>query len=61
SWGGFESLALPMDMPLRDGRPLFGPGQLLRLHVGLEDVQDLQDDLQSALTAAYRVREVCRA
>lgn len=61
SWGGFESLALPMDMPLRDGRPLFGPGQLLRLHAGLEDVQDLQDDLQSALTAAYRVREVYRA
>ncbi|WP_454005641.1 cystathionine beta-lyase [Alcaligenes sp. Marseille-Q7550] len=61
SWGGFESLALPLDMPRRDGRPLFGQGQLLRLHVGLEDVQDLQDDLQAALAQAYGVGELCRA
>lgn len=61
SWGGFESLALPVDMPHRHGRPLFGEGQLLRLHAGLENVQDLQDDLQAALSSAYRVREVRRA
>jgi cystathionine beta-lyase len=53
SWGGFESLALPMDMPKRNGRTLFGEGRLLRLHVGLEEPQHLQQDLAQALDAAY--------
>jgi cystathionine beta-lyase len=49
SWGGFESLIVPVD--LRAARtattPAFG-GPLLRLHIGLEDVSDLQADLSSA-------------
>jgi cystathionine beta-lyase len=53
SWGGFESLALPMDMPKRNGKALLGEGQLLRLHVGLEEPQHLQQDLEQALDAAY--------
>lgn len=55
SWGGFESLALPIDMPKRNGRALFGEGQLLRLHVGLEEPGHLQQDLAQALDAAYAV------
>ena len=55
SWGGFESLALPMK-PTRDlagGR--LGEGEvLLRLHAGLEAVNDLLTDLDRAFAAAYR-------
>lgn len=49
SFGGFESLALPI-RPKRSvgSKP---PRALVRLHVGLEDVQDLIDDLDRALTA----------
>ena len=61
SWGGFESLALPMDMPKRNGRPLFGQGQLLRLHVGLEEPHHLQQDLAQALDAAYALSPSCQA
>jgi cystathionine beta-lyase len=32
---------------------LLGEGQLLRLHVGLEEPQHLQQDLEQALDAAY--------
>ena len=49
SWGGYESLAIPVD-PIRTvARP---PGSnLVRLHVGLEDPDDLIEDLASALAA----------
>ena len=46
SWGGYESLVLPVD-PKRTSlanRPV-APGYLLRLHVGLEDPADLKKDL----------------
>jgi cystathionine beta-lyase len=49
SWGGFESLALPAD-PNRCrtvGRWMDGP--VVRLQIGLEDPQDLIDDLAQAL------------
>jgi cystathionine beta-lyase len=52
SWGGFESLAIHCDPQLiywgRAGK-LGGP--LVRLHVGLEDPQDLIADLRGALDA----------
>jgi len=55
SWGGFESLALPM-VPTRDlagGR--LAPGEtLLRLHAGLEAVDDLVADLDAAFARGYR-------
>ena len=47
SWGGFESLALPVD-PVRTASPT-PAGPLIRLHVGLEDPQDLIADLEQAL------------
>lgn len=49
SWGGFESLALPV----RPHRTVSAPpaGNLVRLHVGLEDAADLIDDLARALAA----------
>jgi cystathionine beta-lyase len=47
SWGGYESLAIPVD-PNRTVSKL--PAQnLVRLHVGLEDPDDLIEDLASAL------------
>ncbi len=50
SWGGFESLAVPVDPePLRTvTRPDFG-GPLVRLHIGLEDPDDLIEDLARGL------------
>lgn len=53
SWGGFESLALMLAPP--DGHRVSDTthhGQILRLHVGLEDVLDLLEDLEQAMTAA---------
>lgn len=56
SWGGFESLALPMH-PVRtlSSRLALGPNQrLLRVHAGLESVDDLVADLEGAFAAAER-------
>jgi cysteine-S-conjugate beta-lyase len=51
SWGGYESLALPTTgfVTRTTGKNAFA-GQLLRLHIGLEDVGDLCADLDQALT-----------
>lgn len=50
SWGGFESLILPCDRQLiRTATPWEADGALLRLSVGLEDVEDLWADLERAL------------
>lgn len=50
SWGGFESLVLPCDRQIkRTASPWKAPGALLRFTVGLEDVEDLWDDLERAL------------
>lgn len=53
SWGGYESLAVPVF--LGDRKIAKGPyeGPLVRLHVGLEDVDDLKADLERALAAAF--------
>ena len=47
SWGGYESLALPID-PHRVVTKPPAPS-LVRLHIGLEDAADLIDDLASSL------------
>ncbi len=48
SWGGYESLALPANPRLfRQHWPLPAEGQVLRLHAGLEDPQDLIADLEA--------------
>ena len=49
SWGGYESLALPVH-PHRTISPAFG-GNLVRLHIGLEDPNDLIEDLSRSLAA----------
>ena len=49
SFGGFESLVVPA-RPIRTARPWREPGFLLRLHVGLEAVDDLIADLEAGLS-----------
>ncbi|MBS3647414.1 cystathionine beta-lyase [Pseudaminobacter sp. 19-2017] len=52
SWGGYESLAVPVN--ITDRTIATGPyeGPVLRLQIGLEDVEDLKADLQRGLKAA---------
>ena len=52
SWGGYESLALPVD-PHRTVSKAPAPN-LVRLHIGLEDPDDLIADLRQALDQAGR-------
>jgi cystathionine beta-lyase len=47
SWGGYESLALPVDPYRTVTKP--PASNLVRLHVGLEDPDDLIDDLARGL------------
>jgi cysteine-S-conjugate beta-lyase len=50
SWGGYESLAVPVEPSrCRTAVPWTG-GTVIRLSIGLEDVRDLIDDLSQALT-----------
>ena len=50
SWGGYESLVLPCDRQIRRiAVPWTAEGALLRLSVGLEHVEDLWADLETAL------------
>ena len=50
SWGGFESLVLPaVPYALRGLAVLPNEGRLVRLHLGLEDAEDLRADLLQAL------------
>lgn len=52
SWGGYESLVVPMDRPRRNARTWDLEGPLVRVHAGLEDASDLAADLCQALGAA---------
>lgn len=55
SWGGFESLCLPMQAERSVSSFSLGAGEfLVRLHIGLEDAEDLMADLENAFTAAAR-------
>lgn len=50
SWGGYESLVVPGDPErIRTATQWRADGPLVRLHVGLEDPDDLIDDLEAAL------------
>ncbi|WP_284734800.1 cystathionine beta-lyase [Sphingosinicella terrae] len=55
SWGGFESLAVPAD-PTRTATTTDWEGPLVRLHIGLEDPDDLIADLAAGLDR-YRAGE----
>jgi cystathionine beta-lyase len=49
SWGGFESLALPVDpQKHRTATKWTAKGPLVRLNIGLEDPEDLIEDLAKA-------------
>jgi cystathionine beta-lyase len=50
SWGGFESLIVPCDLRGRT-LPTKAAGTMLRIHIGLEDVEDLIANLESGLAA----------
>lgn len=50
SWGGYESLVLPVDpAAIRSATRWSSAGPAVRLHIGLEDVDDLIEDLRTAL------------
>jgi cysteine-S-conjugate beta-lyase len=52
SWGGFESLAIPFDCgPYRTATTWAPGGPALRLHIGLENVEDLKADLDRGFAA----------
>jgi cystathionine beta-lyase len=50
SWGGYESLAMPIDPYRTVSKP--PASNLVRLHIGLEDPDDLIADIASALKRA---------
>ena len=52
SWGGFESLVIPFDCtPYRTATAWTPGGPALRLHIGLENVEDLKADLARGFEA----------
>src|SRR4051795_6445559 len=52
SWGGFESLIIPFDCaPYRTATTWAPGGPALRLHIGLENVEDLKADLARGFAA----------
>lgn len=52
SWGGFESLALHVNLADRTIRKQPEDGPVIRLQIGLEDVADLKQDLERGFAAA---------
>lgn len=58
SWGGFESLALPIDPArYRSATVWQAQGPAIRLHIGLEDPADLIADLAASLARFRAVRD----
>jgi cysteine-S-conjugate beta-lyase len=56
SWGGFESLALPVHPErYRSATPWVNDGAVIRLQIGLEDTGDLIADIEPALNIAAKV------
>ena len=54
SWGGFESLMIPFDCASYRTATKWAPGgPALRLHIGLENVEDLKCDLERGLAAFH--------
>jgi cysteine-S-conjugate beta-lyase len=57
SWGGFESLAIPVDpQRYRTATKWEAEGPLVRLQIGLEDADDLIADLEAGLERFAEVR-----
>jgi cystathionine beta-lyase len=56
SWGGFESLIIPFDCSDYRTATRWNPGgPALRLHIGLENADDLKADLEQAFAALKAV------
>jgi len=51
SWGGFESLVIPVQLASRALPDATPRGAMLRLHIGLEAPEDLIGDLEQGLSA----------
>jgi cystathionine beta-lyase len=59
SWGGFESLAIPFDCSsIRTATTWAPEGPTVRLHIGLEDTDDLIQDLERGLDALNACRAI---
>lgn len=61
SWGGYESLVLPVGRPSRTVAGWQPSGYLVRIHAGLEHIGDLQSDLIQALDQIETNVSVCVA
>lgn len=58
SWGGFESLMIPAcPQEVRSATRWDAPGPLLRIHAGLEDVEDLIADLEAGFARLHAAHE----
>lgn len=55
SWGGYESLAVPVNLTDRTIRTAPTEGPVIRLQIGLEDVADIKKDLEAGFAAASAV------
>ncbi|MBO6719355.1 MAG: cystathionine beta-lyase [Rhizobiaceae bacterium] len=55
SWGGYESLAQRANLDARTVAKAPPEGAVIRLQIGLENIEDLMEDLQLGLTAAAKV------
>ena len=55
SWGGYESLAVPVNLSDRTIRKAPEDGAVIRLQIGLEDVEDIIADLERGFAAAATV------
>jgi cystathionine beta-lyase len=57
SWGGFESLIIPFDCSSYRSATKWDPGgPALRLHIGLENVEDLKADLAAGFKVLAETR-----
>jgi cystathionine beta-lyase len=58
SWGGFESLVIPFDCRAYRTATRWEPdGPALRFSIGLEDIEDLKDDLDAGFARLRAVRD----
>jgi cysteine-S-conjugate beta-lyase len=58
SWGGYESLIIPIDLTrIRTVTTWTGQGPLLRIHAGLEDADDLIADLKQGFERLHNADE----
>jgi cysteine-S-conjugate beta-lyase len=58
SWGGFESLVIPFDCSSHRTATHWAPGgPTLRFSIGLEDIEDLKDDLDRGFARLRRAAD----